>query len=473
MKQEFADYGALAAAAVSIPAARAAIDAEQAGGADRRLRPQRCGDRAAIRRGAARTRRRAAGGDDQRLDRPRRRRGAARLRPAVADQAGRSARAALDADRRARTMSAPLPVEATIPSQPLKGRTGAGEARMSRPSPPQFGATISNYSNEHLVSNYSNECVFCCRAPAPSDSQGDRTAGLDPASPETPMTARRAFAPAILLAVSASPPRDIPDPIQPPSALPRSDDERALADLQLLGKRLFEDTNLSEPKGVSLLVVPRPQARVPGQQRLADRRCRAGQPPRPVRQSQDADDHVHGLQPGVRLRQGRGRDEGENKLEARGGQFWDGRASDLVEQPAGPLMNPAEMNNPSADAVVDKVKAAAYAPMMTAVFGPDAFADPKAAFQRISQSLFAYEASARFAPFASKFDDYSARQGAALAAWRRAGWRCSSTPSAAIASPATPARQTRRTRPTGCSPTSPMTRSAFRATRRSPPTPTR
>ena len=69
-------------------------------------------------------------------------------------------------------------------------------------------------------------------------------------------------------------------------------------------------------------------------------------------------------------------------------------------------MNPLEMNNPTADAVVDKVKAAAYAPMMVAVFGQDAFADSKSAFLRISQSLFAYEASERFAPFASRFDDY-------------------------------------------------------------------
>ena len=95
-----------------------------------------------------------------------------------------------------------------------------------------------------------------------------------------------------------------------------------------------------------------------------------------------------------------------DKLEARGGQFWDGRAADLVEQPSVPLMNPLEMNNPSADAVVEKVKTASYAPMMTAVFGPDAFADPKAAFQRVAQSLSAYEATERFAPFSSKFDDY-------------------------------------------------------------------
>ena len=36
-----------------------------------------------------------------------------------------------------------------------------------------------------------------------------------------------------------------------PTAFVRSDDERALSDLQLLGKRVFEDANLSEPRGES------------------------------------------------------------------------------------------------------------------------------------------------------------------------------------------------------------------------------
>jgi cytochrome c peroxidase len=63
------------------------------------------------------------------------------------------------------------------------------------------------------------------------------------------------------------------------------------------------------------------------------------------------------------------------------------------------------MNNPSADAVVEKVKAASYAPMMTAVFGPEAFADPNAAFQRIAQALSAYETSGLLTPFSSRFDD--------------------------------------------------------------------
>ena len=39
-----------------------------------------------------------------------------------------------------------------------------------------------------------------------------------------------------------------------------------------------------------------------------------------------------------------------------GGQFWDGRMDDLVAQAKGPFLNPLEMNNASAQDVVDKVR---------------------------------------------------------------------------------------------------------------------
>jgi cytochrome c peroxidase len=79
------------------------------------------------------------------------------------------------------------------------------------------------------------------------------------------MTARRAFAPAILFAVFLSFPATSQTSSNPPPPFPRLDDERALSDLQLLGKRLFEDTNLSEPRGQACSSCHRPQARVPGQ----------------------------------------------------------------------------------------------------------------------------------------------------------------------------------------------------------------
>jgi cytochrome c peroxidase len=218
------------------------------------------------------------------------------------------------------------------------------------------------------------------------------------------MTARRAFAPAILLAVFLSFPATSQTSSNPTPPFPRSDDERGLSDVQLLGKRLFEDTNLSEPRGQACSSCHDPKRAFQGNNGSPVAAVALGSRPGQFGNRKTPTIMYMAYSPAFGF--AKDEDEGENKLEARGGQFWDGRADDLVAQPAGPLMNPAEMNNPSAEAVVEKVKAAAYAPMMTAVFGQDAFADPKAAFQRISQSLFAYEASERFAPFASRFDDY-------------------------------------------------------------------
>jgi cytochrome c peroxidase len=218
------------------------------------------------------------------------------------------------------------------------------------------------------------------------------------------MTARRVIAPVILFALFASFPATSQSQSNPPPTFPRSDDERALSDLQLLGKRLFEDTNLSEPKGQACSSCHDPKRAFQGNNGSPIAAVALGSRPGQFGNRKTPTIMYMAYSPAFGF--AKDEDEGENKLEARGGQFWDGRAGDLVEQPSGPLMNPAEMNNPSTDAVVEKVKNAAYAPMMIAVYGPDAFTDRKTAFQRISQSLFAYEASERFAPFASKFDDY-------------------------------------------------------------------
>jgi cytochrome c peroxidase len=63
------------------------------------------------------------------------------------------------------------------------------------------------------------------------------------------------------------------------------------------------------------------------------------------------------------------------------------------------------MNNPSIEVVVAKVKAGAYASLVTAAYGEGVFADPKAAMAKLSEALAFYESSPRFAPFSSKFDD--------------------------------------------------------------------
>lgn len=91
-----------------------------------------------------------------------------------------------------------------------------------------------------------------------------------------------------------------------------------------------------------------------------------------------------------------------------GGQFWDGRAATLEEQAKQPFLNPVEMANTSPAQVVEKVRAAAYAPLFVEVFGADAFADTARAYERIAEAIAAFERTPVFAPFTSKYDAYLA-----------------------------------------------------------------
>jgi len=91
-----------------------------------------------------------------------------------------------------------------------------------------------------------------------------------------------------------------------------------------------------------------------------------------------------------------------------GGQFWDGRAATLEAQARQPFLNPLEMANANAAQVVAKVQAARYAPLFRQVFGDDAFADPDRAFGHIAEAIAAYERTAAFQPFSSKYDAWLA-----------------------------------------------------------------
>ena len=91
-----------------------------------------------------------------------------------------------------------------------------------------------------------------------------------------------------------------------------------------------------------------------------------------------------------------------------GGQFWDGRAATLEEQAKGPFLNPLEMANPDKRAVVEKVRRAAYAGTFDKVYGKDALKDVDPAYERIAAALAAFERSAEFRPFSSKYDAWLA-----------------------------------------------------------------
>jgi len=87
-----------------------------------------------------------------------------------------------------------------------------------------------------------------------------------------------------------------------------------------------------------------------------------------------------------------------------GGQFLDGRRDSLENQARDPFLNDVEMANNSEADVVAKVQNAPYADKFRAVFGADVFNNVNTAYDRIVEAIAAYERTAEFAPFDSKFD---------------------------------------------------------------------
>jgi len=108
-----------------------------------------------------------------------------------------------------------------------------------------------------------------------------------------------------------------------------------------------------------------------------------------------------------------------------GGLTWDGRVDRGSTQARIPLLSPFEMANPSASAVVAKVRAAAYAPQMRRTFGAGILAEPERAFAAILKALEVFEQDPpTFYPYSSKYDAYlagkatlTAQEGRGLAAF--------------------------------------------------------
>ncbi len=91
----------------------------------------------------------------------------------------------------------------------------------------------------------------------------------------------------------------------------------------------------------------------------------------------------------------------------RGGQFHDGRAADLAAQAAGPPLNPIEMGQPDAAAVVARLKEKrAYVEAFDRFFGQGTLDDAKRGYAAMTQAIAAFEATDLFAPFDSKYDRF-------------------------------------------------------------------
>lgn len=217
---------------------------------------------------------------------------------------------------------------------------------------------------------------------------------LLPALPPPPPAAAPMAAPqAVALPAAAPPPGAAPAPApQPVPVAPAAPESRVQ-----LGRQIFHDPNLSEPRGTACVACHQPQQGF------------AGNHGSPL-------GVALGSQPGaLGLRNSMGNGYAAwvprlafqataDGLEPVGGLFWDGRADTLAQQALGPLLNPLEMNNPSMRSVVDKVAASPYAGLFRQEFGAGIFGDVPRAFAAIGQALDAFGRSQAQQPFTSKYD---------------------------------------------------------------------
>lgn len=90
-----------------------------------------------------------------------------------------------------------------------------------------------------------------------------------------------------------------------------------------------------------------------------------------------------------------------------GGQFHDGRESDLAGQAGGPPTNPIEMGMPSKEAIVTRLQEnPLYITSFKAIYGDNVFNDTEKSYAAMTDSIASFERTELFASFDSKYDRY-------------------------------------------------------------------
>ncbi|WP_394780859.1 cytochrome-c peroxidase [Undibacterium sp.] len=170
--------------------------------------------------------------------------------------------------------------------------------------------------------------------------------------------------------------------------------------LAALGRKLFFDAGLSEPRGTSCAA-----CHMPAQAFSGDHGSGLGVP----LGSKPGSMGVRNTPSLLYLRYTPPRffyqDDDAPQPSLFGGFFADGRANTLAEQAMVPLLNPMEMNNRSARRVAAKL-AQAYGTEMRAHFGRAIFAHPQQATAAAGSALEAFLRSEDMSPFSSRYDEH-------------------------------------------------------------------
>jgi cytochrome c peroxidase len=180
------------------------------------------------------------------------------------------------------------------------------------------------------------------------------------------------------------------------------DNKTRLTREERLGKLLFFDDNLSEPKGQSCAFCHDPEVGFTGPTSVVNATIAVypGAVPTRFGNRKPPTAAYGGDSPVLHF-------DDEEGLWI-GGMFWDGRATGwelgdpLAEQARGPFLNPLEQNNPSKEAVVKKVLKSRYRKLFKRVCGRTYDVDKY--YDCIAISIAAYERSKEVNPFSSKYD---------------------------------------------------------------------
>lgn len=194
--------------------------------------------------------------------------------------------------------------------------------------------------------------------------------------------------------------------LAPGAAMALDSDEAGLTPVDRLGKRVFEDKTLSRPAGVSCASCHDAATAFQGSNGSPVPAVARGSQPNSLGKRNTPTILYASLAPPFGFIDDKDDETGKVEKVPAGGQFLDGRANDLLAQFEGPLLDPLEMNAPSKRFAVEAIRDGVYASLAKEVYGEKIFDNPDAAFEKLAQAVVAYESSARFHPFASKFDDY-------------------------------------------------------------------
>jgi cytochrome c peroxidase len=163
----------------------------------------------------------------------------------------------------------------------------------------------------------------------------------------------------------------------------------------VLGRSIFFDARLSEPPGTSCASCHDPAAGFAGSNG-SERGVAAGSRPGHYARRNTPSLLYLAFVPRFHFKW----EEDAPLPDAYAGLFWDGRADTLAAGVQQPLLNPDEMNNPSPESVVAKVRSGAYSEEFAREYGASG------GMNEVGQALADFLTSPEMAPFSSPYDDY-------------------------------------------------------------------